>query len=328
MTSQENSQPSQGQNQQSSSRKGVSEEAAIVNTFMLVIKNKFIADPSSPSHEGKSKMRRFDEVYLSESYQAEKKQLTKINNHGMTAGIAISVGSFLFFRGGPRMMTRFLNRNRSSGNVPGSGGYQFDINNAASPHQMTRPEAGSRKPGFFLRAVKLGLDLFVSVSLGAWGTAFFTDSKKFMKDLSDIPLVEGRSLVSEELCDDFIDVYKAIPKKTWDKYNDKSVPLGAITNFVQNCLRRQMVEKDILDERKAFGSFGMGSSVKHVDIPSPGVPRDLSVEIPFTDKSEELNTEKSILDVNDPFEESGFDFNSWNDGNDAEQSDANDREWK
>ncbi len=266
-------------------------------------------------------MMRFDELYLSEAYQAEKNQLTKINNNGMTAGIAMGIGSFVFLRAGPKMLSRYLiNKSRKSGNMPpGSGGYQFDIA-AKGKSQKQRmmqppPNVDGRKPSFLFRTLKLGLDIFVSVSLATWGSLIFTDAKKLMDDLSDIPLVQGRSLISEELCDDFIDVYKAIPKKTWDKYDEKSVPLDAITNFVKNCLRRQIVEKEILDQKRAFGSFGIDANEKYVEIPSPGVPRDLDVEIPFTDKSEELDVEKSVLFEDDAFQSSEFDFDTWNDDN-------------
>ena len=330
-SSQENSPPTQ-RSSSSGTGKPVSEESAIFNTFMLVIRNKFIATTNSPTHEGgfeENKMNRLDEIYRSESYAAEKRQLTKINNNGMTAGIVIGLGSFVFLRSGPRLISRYLlNRSRGtgsnsggSGNMP--GGYQFDINKTTTNHQppqMIQPPESKKRPGFLFRVVKFSLDVFVSMSLGAWGSVLFTDSKKLMNDLSDIPLVEGRSLVSEELCTDFIDVYKAIPKKTWDIYDNKSVPLDAISNFVKNCLRRQMVEKEILDEKRAFGSFGIvGSEDKHVDIPSPGVPRDLDVEIPFTDMSEDLSEGKNVDDdEDDPFQSSEFEFSSWNNDDEKE----------
>ncbi len=293
-SSRENSPPTQ----RSSSGKPVSEESAIFNTFMLVIRKKFIAKIIR-----EKKMNRRDERHRSKSYAAEQRQIRKKMYNGMTAGIVIGLGSFVFLRTGPRLIARYLlNRSRSSGssgNMP--GGYQFDINKTTANHhqpppQMIQPPEPEKRPGFLLRAVRFSLEVFVSMYLGAWGSGLFPDNAKFVNDLSDIPLVEGRSIVSEELCTDLIDVYKAIPKKTWDKYDNKSVPLDAVSNFVKNCLRRQMVEKEILDEKRAFGSFGIdGSSEgKHVEIPSPGVPRDLDVEIPFTDKSEDLSVGKNV----------------------------------
>jgi hypothetical protein len=126
--------------------RGVSEEAAIFNTFMLVIRNKFIATPESPSHEGESKIGRLDELYSSSSsYQAEKKKITEINNNGMAKGLAVGVCSFIFLRSGPRIMTRYLSRRRSTG-----GGYQFDVRNP-SKHITQEPDPAIPRPGIFMR---------------------------------------------------------------------------------------------------------------------------------------------------------------------------------
>jgi hypothetical protein len=171
------------------------------------------------------------------------------------------------------------------------------------------------------RTLKFSLDLFVSLSLAAYGSAYFTDTNKLMNDLADIPLVEGRSLISDELCDDFIDVYKSIPKRTWDKFDGKSEPLDAIGKFVKNCLRRHALEKKIIEEKRSFGSFGIDSESKKVEIPYPGVPRDIDVEIPWVDKSEDLINERGDNDFDDDFDWNGFE-------NSEQQSDENERGWK
>ena len=43
-----------------------------------------------------------------------------------------------------------------------------------------------------------------------------------MNAMVEVPLVSVRSLIADELCDGFIDVYKGIPKKTWKKYMRES----------------------------------------------------------------------------------------------------------
>jgi len=347
-----------------------SEEAAIYRTFMLVIRNKFMDTPSSPSHEGGSnnntaeasaRAKRLDEIYNSSAYAAEKNLLTGISNNGMVKGLCFGLGTFVFLRAGPKMMTRFLtrrfqnNNNHSnyngtngSGNV--GGGYQFDIRNAAKGSSSGGGGASQHidpaipRPGLFLRTIKFGLDAFVSISAAMYGSVYFTDTKRLMKEVSDIPLVSGRSLVSDELCDDFIDVYRAIPKKVWNKYDGQSESLDCITHFVKNCLRRQKVEREIVEDQKRFGSFGImndGSSEsdsdgdvdvnRHVPIPPPGVSQDIQVEIPWLDKSDDIKVGRDPTGSfgEDESFESQYDFD-WDDGEDTDTnaSDSNDKEWK
>jgi len=125
--------------------------------------------------------------------------------------------------------------------------------------------------------------------------------------------VQGRSLISDGLCDDFIDVYRGIPKKTWDKHTgaearqrrareggdriDQSDALDAISNFVKNCMRRKIVEKQIMEENHTFGILDDGDDDgpdKHVEIPSPGVSPDIPVEIEWGDKSNDLEVEREF----------------------------------
>jgi hypothetical protein len=269
----------------------MSEEAAIFNTFMNVIKNRFTAVPESPTSDSKEKGRsRWNlEEGLPVAYDAERKRLVQINNNGMGAGLVIALGSFLFLRRGPKIFANYLSKKRAreiSSSQP-MGGYKFD------PPDITI----RRKPGIIFRTFKFGLDIFVATSMGMYGSVIWTDKNKLMNDLANIPLVEGKSIISEELCDDFIDVYRHIPKRTWDKYNGKSEPLDAISLFVQNCLKRHAVEKQILQERNSFKSFEANGSDSedgdiHPSIPSPGVSPDVSVEIIFSDESQELDREK------------------------------------
>ena len=329
----------------------VSEEAAIFNTFMLVIRNKFVATPRSPSHEvndeydkqqqqqqQQRKVNRLDDLYKSSAYQAEKKLLSKINNNGMAKGLGVGLVTFLFLRRGPRLMSRYImnqQRQQRGGGMNGTSstgksGYHFDINSTSTNNFQ---QIMDEKPSLFMRTIKFGLDVFVSMSIAMYGSIYFTDKHKLMNDLSNIPLVEGRSLISDELCDDFIDVYKAIPKRIWDKYDGKSEPLDAISQFVKNCLRRKIVEKELLEEKKAFGSFGIdGDDDKHVDIPSPGVSNNIDVEIPWIDKSEDLTSERSVdEDDFDGNNSSGSDFDfNWNaDHGRDERSNGNDNnQWR
>jgi hypothetical protein len=268
----------------------VSEEAAVFNTFALVIRNKFAATPASPTEHDHSaqtteeRVKRLDQLYNGPEYKVEKEMLTRMNNSGMVYGLACGLFTFGILRTGPKFIQRTLIR-RKQQQQRSSSGYSFD--------QPSAGDAQFRKPGFLFRTIRLGLDLTLSTSVAAYGSALFTDKAKLMNEMASIPLVSGRSLIADELCDDFIDVYKGIPKKTWKKYEGKSEALDAISGFVMNCMKRKVVEKEILEQNQSFGitdegSAENGKAVKHVEIPTPGVSPDIIVEIQFGDKSEDL----------------------------------------
>lgn len=333
----------------SQQKAAVSEEAAIFNTFALIVRNKFVLGPSSSESQQQGKkqqgkqgqgqsskdrqdaaqerINRLDDLYSNPEYNAEKKMLQRMNNNGMVYGLACGLLTFGLLRSGPRLMQRYLNRKlmhpKSSNSGGGSsstygnnttvGGYTFDqpTSSGGSLGPSTTTRGGffksTTRGGIFLRTLKFGLDLTVSLFMAAYGSLVFVDRKKLMDDMSKIPLVEGRSLVSDELCDEFVDVYRRIPKHTWDKYEGKSDALDAIGGFVKNCIRREIVEKKILEKRRGFGMDVVQEeeeeedSVKdekehgalmrhtqrpkrrHVTIPSPGVSPDIPVRIEWID---------------------------------------------
>jgi hypothetical protein len=329
----------------------VSEEAAIFNTFALIVRNKFVLTPSPPSdsqgQQSKSssehkdsaqeRINRLDELYSNPEYNAEKRMLQKMNNNGMVYGLACGVLTFGLLRSGPRLMQRYLNRRLMNQRGGGStsktvGGYTFDQSSATTGGIGASGGAskGFSKPGgIVLRTLKLGLDLTVSLFIAAYGSLVFVDRKKLMDDMSKIPLVEGRSLVSDKLCDEFVDVYRRIPKKTWEKYQGKSDALDAIGGFVKNCLRREIVERKILEKRRGFGmhqegeddgTLMMGTNgnepkrsqrwKRHVSIPSPGVSPDIPVRIEWIDNQSEdviVGRERSLVLGNNGVDDDGDD---------------------
>eukprot|EP00559_Dactyliosolen_fragilissimus_P009664 CAMPEP_0184873372 /NCGR_PEP_ID=MMETSP0580-20130426/41807_1 /TAXON_ID=1118495 /ORGANISM="Dactyliosolen fragilissimus" /LENGTH=403 /DNA_ID=CAMNT_0027376273 /DNA_START=1133 /DNA_END=2344 /DNA_ORIENTATION=- len=198
-----------------------------------------------------------------------------------------------------------------------------------------------QKPGLLLRTLLLGVDVLVATSVAMYSSAIFMDKSKFMKDLSEIPLVEGRSIISDELCEDFIDVYKSIPQKTWKKFEgegDASVDdvvdvqegekevLEAIGNFVRNCLRRQMYEEELRREEVSQSEWDSSAS-RHsssipIDIPHPGVPPDREVHIAWGDSSEDLKEER-ILEQHEDLDDSFMgNFHDWSDHGDDDDNDS------
>ena len=120
-------------------------------------------------------------------------------------------------------------------------------------------------------------------------------------DLARMPLVQGRSLISEELCFDFIKEHDKIQPQVWtSKEAIESSSMQAIREFVHNCQKRESLvdyrqkELHVVDRKDAE------------NIPSPGVLEHLS---PFVDASEEqeyvdaLDEEFVLVDISELEEE-------------------------
>ena len=108
-------------------------------------------------------------------------------------------------------------------------------------------------------------DLLLSVLAGISATMFLFDAGKAEQDAAMIPLVEGRSLVSDELCSAFILEHEKYEKKIWTgKQADNYPSIGYLNQFVMNCKKRQNVEKYLRSRSQSNLS-------PHPPIPSPGV---------------------------------------------------------
>jgi hypothetical protein len=87
-----------------------------------------------------------------------------------------------------------------------------------------------------------------------------------------VPLVEGRSVLSDELCNDVVGAYYR-----FNIGEDEPVDNPVLRNIelvVQNCQRRQAFERRIRNDR------GLDPHVP-VSIPPPGVPADYSMDPPL-----------------------------------------------
>ena len=102
------------------------------------------------------------------------------------------------------------------------------------------------------------VDLFLATMIGCSVTMFLADLPKMKNDLAKIPLVKGRSLVSDELCHEFISLSKPQDSEISDK---------SLQDFVLNCQKRIKAE-DYLKTTQAdcFNNEGTNFS-----IPYPGV---------------------------------------------------------
>ena len=107
----------------------------------------------------------------------------------------------------------------------------------------------------------------------------YTDTDKIRQQIIEMPLVEGRSLTSDALCDAIVQelykvqaekdpAYERLQKLKKDEgiETPASYYLNGIVQFCANCERRRFVEQRLRQER------GL-SSTEPVEIPSPGVDR-------------------------------------------------------
>ena len=80
-------------------------------------------------------------------------------------------------------------------------------------------------------------------------TAWFItiDKKKTLENVSKIPLIQGHSVISDCLCDDFISIYGGIRPKFWNEKSDDDT-IMAIHTFVKNCEKRQVYKKRLKRE--------------------------------------------------------------------------------
>jgi len=280
------------------------EETEIFNRFTAIVKTKFT----------NSNIKQLDELYKRPEFASEKRILNEMNSIGLSKGMLSGLACFAFLRISPRLISNYLRRrvagggdinNSSASKNPfqqssSSSGYKFDSFPASSQNE--------ERPGLIFRGVRLMLDTFVSMSIGAYASIYFTDTNKMMEKFEKIPLVEGRSLLSEQLCHDFTKEFKSYGKQFWNGRHhamttDNSDNGGGeggefrelIQGFVANCRRREIYEKDIRQEQ------GLGAN-DEVIVSSPGVPQDILVTL------DDLFSTKDLTHNEDGDDANGDDF--------------------
>lgn len=148
--------------------------------------------------------------------------------------------------------------------------------------------------------------LFLEIPVGIAMYNYATDYTEYYNHIKKIPLVSGRSSLSDSTCNHFIGIYRSIPQQDFDKHLnnnttkesgivssiltksqvDTHLDIDTIHHFVANCLRRQQMEKDIRSKARQrqmdqaqFVNFGVGANSLFPPIPQPGVPPDTPVKM-------------------------------------------------
>jgi len=262
-------------------------------------------------------------------YMYEAAILKSLNGHGLHYGFAAGIVSFVVLRKLPGVLTNYLlkRRRRQGGGLSSSSSiskssYKFDNPKvygtppgATTPShiaQQQQQQSINKKPaGLFMRTIRLAVDALLSVYVAAGVTAWKTDYSQMINTIANIPLVEGKSLLSEELCYDFIQEYDkhrdlfdpAAPADTQSSSLD--MIMKSVQSFTVNCKKRKMYEKVIQEQRGGVGGDGdhdflLTGSSSSISIPSPGVPPDLNVDDDdynhFVVDAEEEERDSSSLD--------------------------------
>ncbi|KAL7465440.1 hypothetical protein ACHAXS_005754 [Conticribra weissflogii] len=219
-----------------------------------------------------------DTLYEKPEYLAEKRYIKNLTADGLSAGMGAALASFVLMRvGGSAAIRHWGRRAFSRGSDLG-----LSSSNVAGT-SSTVPIV--KKPGLFFRAARLCAEVAASIFVGATVRKNFPESSIRWK-WSEVPLVEGRSVLSEQLCGDFSAVLNRYSRRTWDPdhptligTNGTSGPVASdseidginmLEGFVANCKRRALYEERLRKEQ------GLKED-EAVVVPSPGVPRDISI---------------------------------------------------
>ena len=257
-------------------------EMQIFDRFSKIAREKVLG-----ALDDENKTKQLDALYSHPEFNEERRILNELNNLGLANGVMTALGCFAFLRWSPRAISKYLMHRRAARSGSESSGAHNPFSKTSSSYQfdpVPGQQGSAYEPSFVFRGLRLGLDIFVSMSIGAYASIFFVDKSKLLKQASEIPLVSGRSLLSEELCNDFSVEFKKYNRDTWDKNhpaltggvanrNEKRTDfIMTVEGFVANCKRRAIYEKELRREH------GLRDD-EPVVIPSPGVPKDISVTL-------------------------------------------------
>jgi hypothetical protein len=170
----------------------------------------------------------------------------------------------------------------------------------------------------------------------------YTDTDRIRQQLLELPLIEGRSLTADALCQDISNELSNIqqehnpayqrllktkpPSSQWNTNHHETTSssssspppaafsfyLQSIISFSENCQRRRFVERRLRQEQGLVGKHDA------VEIPPPGVPKDgpRLVTIILTTNGEGEEEERVVYDNGDdndhnnaenhPFDDSSF----------------------
>ena len=138
------------------------------------------------------------------------------------------------------------------------------------------------------RTMGLLFDVTLSAMLGASVWMYTADREKIYAAAGELPLMGGRSGISDSLCRDFMSLNGTVPGKIWKGEEARNrADLRAIQAFVLNCRRREA----FVDRLKREGRLTMAEGGL-VIIPEGGVPNDFILQEQEEMEQEEMEQEE------------------------------------
>jgi hypothetical protein len=199
-----------------------------------------------------------------EHFRAESKAVTEIIQNSLMKGFLAGAISFVGLRWMRRGATRWFSRRDT----------RYDVRTHLDAKRFAEQRSHGKSPfhidsqnlqGPAVKALHLTLDVVTSCAISILAMYQCFDLNKALPMLSRLPLMEGRSLVAEELCETIVNEMKKHPPEFWDGVQHPR--MKAIAQLGWNCQRRWAYEKFLLNEA---GNEPPNSALQII-VPPPGV---------------------------------------------------------
>ena len=164
------------------------------------------------------------------------------------------------------------------------------------------PQKHAYKETLWAKPFSILFDGFFSCISGLSVWMIFMDKQKVFNTAADIPLMKGKSMISDTLCTDFLDEHKRIRPDFWRDYKDDS--LTAIQTFVLNCKKRKVYEKQIQKE------MNMTTINDEMEDIIPSLPTKVPDDILLTEPNDENESDDWASIEAFEEEEEGFPSNN------------------
>ena len=168
------------------------------------------------------------------------KNVLSTEQNAILSGMAVGVAAFVSLRFGPSWILK-----------SSKAGSQKLQEKLSQQQQQPQKKALLHKATSFLIESTFGLWAGWKAYHGFFSTNLsnINSNQNYERSLADIPLVPGKSKLSESLCNDWIHITKhQIPSAFWeyqhDNQNNRNSSWKYIQRFADNCVKRQSLEKD------------------------------------------------------------------------------------
>jgi len=237
---------------------------------------------------------------IAKEYEAEAALIvenkTQRDNIVRNKSIAVGLFAFITLRSGRGIssLVRKAIANRSSvykfDNIPSSSASSSIASHTTAQTTQTTTSSAIKQPSTIRNFINLSIDISISTTLTLLsGTYIFIPRpSSYIEDMSQLPLVQGKSIYAEMVCPPLLKEYRKVMEQfggTWPvsmssssssttssnsdakKKNEndieltqEDVSLNIIRKFVENCSKRSKYEQALLEERNAFNNNEEGSS--------------------------------------------------------------------